>query len=64
MENNRDIPMKTKEDEDLWGGIEHWCPVCGKFLGFKYNSRKNFCDNCGQALKYTETEEEKKKWDF
>lgn len=55
--NKRNIPMKTIEkklphlDESE---REHYCPNCKKFLGFKFNHRKKFCDNCGQALKYEE----------
>ena len=34
-----------------------YCPTCATFLGFITNKHKNFCDNCGQALKYQEDEE-------
>lgn len=33
-----------------------YCPNCFEFLGFITNKHKNFCDNCGQALKYKEEE--------
>ena len=55
----RNTPMKTIEkklphvDEEE---REHYCPTCNKFLGFHFNYRKKFCNECGQALKYTKEE--------
>lgn len=49
----RNIPM-TVIIKLYQTNTEYWCPNCNKFLGFKNNTHKNFCSECGQALKYKE----------
>lgn len=54
-------PMKTIEEKLPQvdeSELEHYCPNCEKFLGFKFNYRKKFCSECGQPLKYKEDEED------
>lgn len=34
----------------------HYCPVCGSVLNAGPNYHPNFCEKCGQALDFSETE--------
>lgn len=34
----------------------HYCPVCGSVLNAGPNYHPDFCEKCGQALDFSETE--------
>ena len=47
------IPQKTKKIPYMYGA-ENRCPACNHFVGWEHNIRIKFCDECGQALDWSE----------
>lgn len=48
----KQIPKKPKSEQYFYGVLDR-CPVCDVLLGHS----KNYCHNCGQALKWGEEDD-------
>lgn len=53
----KQIPKKPVVDES-WFPDALNCPSCGTFVGFQYDHNDKFCHNCGQALDWSEIDDE------
>lgn len=51
---NKQVPKKPIKD--CYFDIPNVCPVCGQEFGF--NSGFKYCENCGQALDWSEDDDE------
>lgn len=46
-------PKKAIKETGRWDLIFYKCPTCSKNLGWSYDSKAKYCDDCGQRIDWS-----------
>ena len=46
-------PKKPIKETGRWDLIFYKCPTCSKNLGWSYDSKAKYCDDCGQRIDWS-----------